>query len=181
MAAPSVPSPTPSQAVVAPGPKGQSHTTRNIIIAVVVVLIILIIGVPFALGFYSGVSGNGGIYPSSHSVSIVSGSVAVNANSYTSYQFSVPSGATNVVVSGTFTASGGSGNDIRVYIMTQTDFTNWQNGHQANAYYNSGQVTTDTPNVSLPAGQTYVLVFDNTYSLLSSKTVSAQISLTYTS
>lgn len=113
--------------------------------------------------------------PTTHTVSILSGSVALNARSSNYLQFNVPNGATNVVVSGNFMASGGSGNDIKVYIMSSTDFVNWQNGHQASTYYNSGQVTKSNINLSLPGGQSYYLVFDKGFSLLSSKNVSGTI------
>ncbi len=45
---------------------------------------------------------------------IVDGVITVEAGKYVNYQFSVPSQAS---VSGNFTASGGSGNDIRVRLM----------------------------------------------------------------
>jgi hypothetical protein len=157
----------------------KSNRTRNIVIGVVV--LIVIITIVFAL---IG-SGAGNIFSSStytptrHTVTLLSGSVAVNALSYSYVQFDVPSGATDVTVIGNFVASGGMGNDIKVYIMSSTDFVNWKNGHQASAYYNSGKVTTSNLNLSLPPGQSYYLVFDNSYSIISSKTVSGTITLTY--
>ena len=64
-------------------------------------------------------------------------------------------------IRGSFTASGGSGNDIRVLIMDSTAFTNWQNGHQVNIYYDSGQQTTGSISTSLPNGPgTYYLVYN---------------------
>lgn len=39
-------------------PKPKSHRGRNIVIAVVVVLIVLFVGIPFTVGFMSGLTGN---------------------------------------------------------------------------------------------------------------------------
>jgi hypothetical protein len=105
----------------------------------------------------AGNSGNFG-GPASHTSTIVNGVITVNSGSYNSYQFTAPSGATGISISGSFTASGGSGNDIDVYVMDQSDFTNWENGHQASALYDSGQETTGNFNVALTPGVTYDLV-----------------------
>jgi hypothetical protein len=147
-----------------------------VIFAVVVVAVILI----FAFISLSGMFG-GSFFPfrRHYTVTLLSGSMAVNAPSYSYVQFEVPNGATDVTVTGNFVASGGMGNDIKVYIMSSTDFLNWQNGHQASAYYDSGKVTAGDLSLSLPAGQSYYLIFDNTFSIISGKTVSGTITLTY--
>lgn len=100
------------------------HLARNVAIVTVAIAIVVVAIVAISLS-----GGFSGILPSSHTVNIVNGLVTVNAGSYEYYQFTVPSGASNIQVSGTFTASGGSGNDIKVYIMDSTNFVNWQNGH----------------------------------------------------
>lgn len=155
----------------------RSHTARNIAIAVFVVVIVVAVGLLVALNLRGG----GGILPSSHTENIVNGLVTVNAGAYEDYQFVVPSGASSIQVSGSFTASGGSGNDIKVYIMDSINFINWQNGHSANTYYNSGQVTTSTISATLPSSGTYYLVYDNTFSIISQKNVNTQVNLSYTS
>jgi hypothetical protein len=155
---------------------------RNIgALLVVVVLIIAIVAVIGALGGGGSVGGGGGILPQQQTMNIVNGMITVNAGNYESYQFTIPSGASGASVSGSFTASGGSGNDIIVLIMDSTDFVNWQNGHSASAYYNSGQETTGTISASLPAGATYYLVYSNTFSTFSSKNVQTSVNLDYTS
>jgi len=111
------------------------------------------------------------------STNVVNGVITVSAGSYQDYQVSVPSGALSAKLSGSFTASGGSGNDIIVLVLDQTSFTNWQNGHQVSAIYNSGQLTTSSFSVSLPAGGTYYLVYSNTFSTFSSKNVNTQANL----
>ncbi|SMH71336.1 hypothetical protein [Candidatus Nitrosotalea okcheonensis] len=131
---------------------------------------------------YSGGGNNAPVYvPTQHTASLVNDMVHVNAHTYTYYTFSAPSGSTNAYVSGKFTAGGGSGNDIRVFIMDDQNFINWRNGHQSNVYYNSGQETVGNINANIPSGQTLYLIYDNTFSVLSSKEVSTDVSLTYTS
>jgi hypothetical protein len=81
---------------------------------------------------------------------------------------------------GNFTASGGTGNDIDVYVLPQDDFVNWQNRHASRSYYNSGKVTVGNLNVNLPSDAgTYYLVFDNRFSLLSEKNVRVNATLSY--
>lgn len=80
-------------------------------------------------------------------------------------------------VTGSFTASGGSGNDIKVLIMDDMTFTNWKNKHQVSLLYNSGQMTIGNLNVPITASGTYHLVFDNTFSTVSSKQVATRINL----
>jgi hypothetical protein len=142
-------------------------------------LVIAVFAIQSAMNASSNGSGN--IFSSTHTVNIVNGLVTVNADSYEDYTFTVPSGASNIQVSGSFTASGGSGNDIRIFIFDQTDFTNWENGHTANCYYQSGQTTTGTISANLPSAGTYVLVYDNTFSIISQKNVNTQANLSYLS
>lgn len=155
-----------------------SHTARNVAIAIAVLLVI-IIAVVVAVSLMN--SNGGSIIPTTHTTNIVNGLVTVNANSYEYYTFTVPSGASNIQVSGSFTASGGSGNDIKVYVFDQSDFVNWQNGHAASAYYQSGQTTTGTISATLPSSGTYVLVYDNTFSIISQKNVNTEADFSYTS
>jgi hypothetical protein len=90
----------------------------------------------------------------------------------------VPQNAGAVRVEGTFSATGGAGNDVEAYIFSNDDFVNWQNRHRVRTFYNSGRVTQGTLEVTLPpiAG-TYYLVFNNNFSLLSAKTVQTSIRL----
>lgn len=111
---------------------------------------------------------------------IVNGIVTVPSRGYQSYQFMAPDGSTDISVNGNFEATGGSGNDIKVFIMDNQAFTNWKNGHSVSTYYSSGQLTTDTVTKSVPAGQQMVLVFDNSFSSFSSKQVKTTFDLTYT-
>jgi len=115
-----------------------------------------------------------------HTVTIDKPDAEVNANSYYYFKLEVSSGATGVHLEGNFEASGGSGDDVQVYVLSEDDFVNWQNHHQAKTYYNSGKVTVGNFNVNLPSGSgTYYLVVDNRFSLLSKKEVEVKGALTY--
>jgi hypothetical protein len=171
-----------------PGPSGKSHLARNI--AVLVVVLVIIAASYLALS-YAGIAVvqkktvTTVIYsttevPQTFSSNVVNGIIAVNAGNYQSYRVTAPTGAYNLQLSGSFTASGGSGNDIVVLIMDETNYVNWQNGHQASAYYNSGQVTTKSFSVNLPTGGAYYLVYSNTFSTFSDKNVNTQANLGYT-
>jgi hypothetical protein len=96
------------------------------------------------------------------------------------YRFAIPAGAREATLQGHFTATGGSGNDIEVWVMNDDGFANWQNKHLVTPIYNSGKVTQGTVNVSLSddAG-TYYLIFNNRYSLISPKAVQDNVSLQY--
>jgi hypothetical protein len=111
---------------------------------------------------------------------ITNGALTVTALGSSYYKFVVPPGATNVSVDGHFSATGGMGNDIIVCILTEDQFVNFQNHHSTPTYYNSGKVTQDGINATLPGGGTYYLVFDNTFSLLSPKAVQVNATLHFT-
>ncbi len=115
-----------------------------------------------------------------HTQQINNPAQVINATSYSYFKLDAPPGATNVSLRGNFTASGGSGNDIEAYVLSEADFVNWQNGHPSNTYYNSGKVTIGNISVSLPANAgTYYLVFNNKFSLLSPKSVRVNATFTY--
>jgi len=177
-----VPQPPPSQQPYTHSPSNSSHTGRNIAIGIIVGIFLIVIVVT-SIGYMSSLNSNGGggngFLPTTHNVNIVNGLVTVNSNGYEDYTFTVPSGASNIQISGSFTASGGSGNDIKVLVLTQSDFVNWANGHSSQCYYQSGQETTGTISASLPASGTYVLVYDNTFSILSQKNVNTQVNVSY--
>ena len=104
----------------------------------------------------------------------------VNAGGAYYYKFQVPAGAYSVALKGHFSATGGSGNDIEAYLVTEDDLVNWQNGHTVHTLYNSGRVTQETVNVALPsdAGK-YCLVFNNKFSLLTPKAVQTDVTFSY--
>lgn len=124
-----------------------------------------------------GGGGGGGHVSVPKSLNLVNGVITVNAGSYYNVPFTVNSSMSGPTVSGSFTASGGSGNDIIVLILDDIAYTNWVNGHQVTALYSSGQLTTDTFNVSMTTSGTYHLVYSNRFSVISTKNVSTTVDL----
>jgi len=108
---------------------------------------------------------------------LVNGVITVSAGSYYNISFTVTSAMTNPSLTGSFTASGGSGNDIIALMLDDTSLTNWVNGHQVNTFYNSGQLTTSNINVSITTPGTYHLIFSNKFSIFTLKQVSTQVNL----
>jgi len=120
------------------------------------------------------------ILPQLHKVTVGTGAITVRAASYAYYTLAVPAGAKNVTLQGRFRAAGGIGNDIEVFLLSQDDYTNWQNGHAARALYNSGKVTVGEVGAVLPnVAGTYYLVFNNKFSLLTPKAVEESLILSY--
>ena len=105
---------------------------------------------------------------------IVNAAFAVKAGDAKYWTFQVGSDGANVV--GRFRAEGGSGNDIKCLILDADSFENWRNGHRVKTYYNSEKITVANISVNLPEGE-YVLVFDNTFSGLSNKAVTANVEM----
>jgi hypothetical protein len=118
--------------------------------------------------------------PQLHTVTTGDKAFTLNAGAANYFTFPVSAGAYNVSLKGPFSAAGGVGNDIEVFVMTQDDYVNWQNGHTVNTLYNSGKVTQETLNVTLPTDAgTYCLVFSNKSSWLTPRAVQANVNLTY--
>jgi hypothetical protein len=85
----------------------------------------------------------------------------------------------NPVVSGSFRANGGLGNDIDVFLADEDSFVNLMNGHKAPTLYNSHKETIGKLNVPIKRSGTYYLCFNNHFSALTTKQVFADVSLTY--
>jgi hypothetical protein len=108
---------------------------------------------------------------------IASGQIGVRAKDYMQYQFQITPDMRNAHISGHFSASGGSGNDIEVVIATEDEFANWINGHQARVFYSTqGRKTTDTFDVHLAPGM-YYLAFNNRFSAITAKNVLLDVDL----
>lgn len=84
----------------------KSHIRRNGAILLAILIIAVIIAV---IGLWAVTN-----RLTNYISNLTNGLLTVIAGTYEYYQFVVPSGASNIEVSGTFTASGGSGNDIKV-------------------------------------------------------------------
>ena len=116
--------------------------------------------------------------PITHTIQIVNGTTKVEAGENLNYQFTIPSNASNIHVSGTFIVQGGSGNGIIVYIFDSTNFYNYENGNYFGALYQSSQTTSAPISSNLDSNGTYYLVLDNTFSTLT-QIVNVQANVTY--
>jgi hypothetical protein len=110
---------------------------------------------------------------------VTTGSFAVDARDFKPFKITVPEKYKNARIEGTFAATGGSGNDVEVMVLDETQFLNWQNRNKFSAIYESGRVTADKLNVAVPSAGTYVVVFSNRFSLLSTKGVKAELKLAH--
>lgn len=109
---------------------------------------------------------------------LINATITVDPGDYYHVSFSARiNGMRDVVMLGSFTASGGSGNDIIVLLLDDIAYTNWVNRHKVVVLYYSGQVTTDRINVPITASGKYHLVFSNRFSTISTKRVLTTIDL----
>ena len=111
-------------------------------------------------------------------VAICPGQFEVQAGSYRSWTLNITPNMLNAHLVGSFQAGGGSGNDIQAVVADQMEFQNWINGHPARVLYSTPKMTTGRIDVHLPPG-TYILAFNNRFSLLSDKQIVANVELQY--
>lgn len=110
---------------------------------------------------------------------IATGQITVKAGGYVQYRMTITPDMIEPIVSGSFNASGGSGNDIAGIIADEENYTNWINGHQARVFWGTaGKETTGTFQVKLPSG-VYYLVLSNKFSVFTDKQVFLDIDLNY--
>lgn len=109
-------------------------------------------------------------------VSIFNGPIVVPASGYTWVKFMTGNQADQKLTV-SFTATGGTGNDIDVAVMSSAEMPNWTNRHPTQLLYHTGKLTTGRFAVTdFNAGATeYVVFFDNRFSLVTPKVVTAQV------
>jgi hypothetical protein len=110
---------------------------------------------------------------------IASGQIIVKANGYVQYRIAITPQMVGPTVTGSFNASGGSGNDIMAVIADEENYTNWINGHQAQAFWTTqGKQTTGNIEARLKPGM-YYLAFSNRFSAFTDKQVFLEVGLSY--
>jgi hypothetical protein len=115
-----------------------------------------------------------------HTEAITERTLTVGSHSYSSFKFSVPAGAVNVIVSGQFTTKDAAGSEIQAYVLSDEAFVTWRNGYAISPYYDSGKVLQGNIRAELPIGEgTYYFVFNNNFSPKAAKTVQAEVNLRY--
>jgi len=73
------------------------------------------------------------------------------------------------------------GNDINVEILDIQNFFILKTGQKVNTLYATGPKSSGIINTNVPTNQTFYLVYDNTFSTNSTKQVTTDVSLKYTS
>jgi len=148
----------------------QSHWKKNLILSLIVIIIVVVGVVIASLSMQS---------QRVHTITIFNDQETVSARTYNPHPFTIPSGASNSSVSGTFTAQGDSDNDIKIYIIDDASFGNYTNNNDFSYLYYSGQIHTGSFSVNLSSGN-YYLVLDNKFSISYQKLVNIQMNATYT-
>lgn len=110
---------------------------------------------------------------------VVSGDIVVSPLSHESRVICVDNRMSDAYLRGDFHANGGLGNDIKVLVMSEEDYVNWANGHEANALYSSGRKTAGSFNLALREPGTYRVVYDNGFAFIFRKTVASRVTLEY--
>ena len=115
-----------------------------------------------------------------HAETLSENAFSIHARGFVSNKFTIPSGASNVVVTGQFRVKGNAGDEIEVYVLSDEAFVTWRNGYSTSTYYDSGKVLQGHLQAALPddAG-TYYLVFSNLVSARTARAVQADVTLQY--
>ena len=104
--------------------------------------------------------------------------VSIAPQRYQDYAFVLDSAAHCAVHGRVEVLSGGTNRDVKVYLFTADDFTNWKNNHAVNPLFSSGQQTVTTVNTGVTQAGEYRFVVSNLFSTLSGKTVKGQVTVT---
>jgi hypothetical protein len=122
----------------------------------------------------------GGTMPVQHRLTIVSGTIYIPPGGYQYFTFWIPENVSDPRIEGKFSATGENDSDIRVAVLDQYAFANFQMHHDVKAYYSSGHVIGGEIFADMPTAQTLYLLFDNSSSATNKKKVDANIYATYT-
>ena len=110
---------------------------------------------------------------------VATGQIIVKAGGSVQYRITITPEMVEPTVTGSFNASGGSGNDITAVIADETNYTNWINGHQSRVFWGTeGKQTTGRFEVTLRPGM-YYLAFSNKFSAVTDKQVFLEVDLSY--
>lgn len=110
---------------------------------------------------------------------IVNGQITVRSGGAVTYRIMIEPDMVDPILAGSFSASGGSGNDIVGVIADETNYTNFINGHQARVFWQTaGKQTVGNFEVRLRPGM-YYLVPSNKFSAFTDKQVQVAADLKY--
>jgi hypothetical protein len=172
-----------------PSPSKGSNPTRPVLLVILVALVGWVAYMAISSSSQNRPTPSNSSPPSVHTpitqpltLSLSEKAFTIGSGQYRYFKFTIPPQSSEIEVQGRFEASGGSGNDVEVIVLTEDAFTNWQNHHSVPTFYNSGRVTVGTVDAHLPSTgnpATYYLIFNNAFSVLSNKAVSADIAVHY--
>ncbi len=115
-----------------------------------------------------------GIGPGPVTVHIADGTQEIKAHTYYSWTFDVPNSKAGCLLTGKITVLAGGEKDVAVLVMTNDQFTNWQNDHQAQVFFSTGRETVIPLQVKMTGSGKYMLVVSNAFSLMTAKVIQTQ-------
>ena len=136
-----------------------------------------------AMLFAGLAAGCGGWGPQTRTVSksrkIAAGEVSIAAGQAVDYRIEIQEGMDETTLSGTFTASGGTGINVPAAVADPINYANWTNGHQATVLWQTaGQQSAGRFELKLSPGS-YVFGISNKFSTFSDKKVVLDVDLKY--
>ncbi len=134
-----------------------------------------------------------------HDQVIVETPFSVGPHTLQQFKVALPEGSVNVSIVGEFASaidgkvvkpgkmkdkspakSAAAGDNIEVFVLTESAFTVWQNGYSTGSLYESGRSLRGNIQVDLPPGAgIYYLVFSNKFEPTAAKRVEATVFLRY--
>lgn len=113
-----------------------------------------------------------------HKETIVDATIVVPPSQYVYYTVTSTPDSNNCKIQGSFSAKGGN-DDIKVYIVDQNGFNNLKSGNQFSVYFSTPQQVSGNFGANVPCGQPIYLVYDNSFSIITSKTVTTKADFEY--
>jgi predicted acylesterase/phospholipase RssA len=104
---------------------------------------------------------------------LINGTVQVNPGTWIETSFELPPGVQNTLVEGEVVANGGTGNDIRVVVLSELQRRDWPRSSQY--FFDSGKQHAFQLRVPIQNAGRYFVLLDNSFSILSAKSVAARI------
>jgi hypothetical protein len=116
-----------------------------------------------------------------HETAVVDNEIPIEAGKGVRFKVTVPAGATNVRLEGTFKTTSGDPKDVELFLLSGEEFEKWQNQDSFTALYQSGRTQSGTVDVNLPADfGIYWVLFSNNLPLSTPKIVQASLRLHFT-
>jgi hypothetical protein len=109
-----------------------------------------------------------------HKQTIVDATIVVPPNQYVIYPIDPHSSYNSCKIQGKFSAKGGS-DDIRVYVVDQEGFNDFRNDKKFNAYFSTPEQIGGDIVTTVPCNKKIYLVYDNSFSLITGKTVTTKV------